>query len=40
MGADRGYHVDVPADQMATLQPIHVRIRFYLSPFDQFNENN
>jgi len=24
MGADRGYHVDVPADQMATLQPIHV----------------
>ena len=24
MGADRGIHIDVPADQMATFQPIHV----------------
>jgi len=24
MGADRGYHVDIPANQMDTLQPIHV----------------
>lgn len=24
MGADRGYHVEIPADQMTTLQPIHV----------------
>lgn len=24
MGADRGVHVEVPADKMATLQPIHV----------------
>eukprot|EP00088_Acartia_fossae_P071442 TRINITY_DN979_c0_g1_i1.p1 TRINITY_DN979_c0_g1~~TRINITY_DN979_c0_g1_i1.p1 ORF type:complete len:254 (-),score=75.25 TRINITY_DN979_c0_g1_i1:668-1429(-) len=24
MGADRGYHIDVAADKMATLQPIHV----------------
>lgn len=24
MGADRGIHIDVPADQMATLQPLHV----------------
>jgi len=24
MGADRGIHIDVPADQMGTFQPIHV----------------
>lgn len=24
MGADRGIHIDVPADEMATFQPIHV----------------
>jgi len=24
MGADRGYHIEVPADQMPLLQPIHV----------------
>merc|ERR1712226_1274922 len=24
MGADRGIHIDVPADQMTTFQPIHV----------------
>jgi electron transfer flavoprotein beta subunit len=24
MGADRGYHVDIPANQMDTLQPSHV----------------
>merc|ERR1712025_1396883 len=24
MGADRGIHVEVPADQMDTLQPLHV----------------
>merc|ERR1711971_432730 len=24
MGVDRGIHIDVPADQMATFQPIHV----------------
>merc|ERR1712038_491219 len=23
MGADRGIHIDVPADQMGTFQPIH-----------------
>ena len=30
MGADRGYHIDVAADKMATLQPIHVS-RFILN---------
>ena len=24
MGADRGVHVEVPADAMMTLQPVHV----------------
>ena len=24
MGADRGIHVEVPADDMMTLQPVHV----------------
>ena len=24
MGADRGIHVEIPADQMDTLQPLHV----------------
>jgi len=24
MGADRGYHIEIPADQMPLLQPIHV----------------